>query len=80
MATLSAAALSAVAVAMPVSAKTDWPDGAKAAVVLTYDDTLESQLDHVVPALDAAGFKATFFLAGVKQQDVSRWRRGGRRS
>jgi peptidoglycan/xylan/chitin deacetylase (PgdA/CDA1 family) len=51
-----------------------WPDGAKAAIVLTYDDALTSQLDHAVPVLDAAGFKGTFFLSNVKQADVPRWR------
>jgi len=39
-----------------------WPHGARAAVSLTYDDGLDSQLQNAVPALDAAGFKATFFL------------------
>src|ERR671932_697519 len=60
--------------AVPAAAGTNWPNGAKAAVVLTYDDALDSQLDHAVPVLDAAGFKATFFLAGVKLADVLRWR------
>lgn len=53
---------------------TPWPNGAKAAVVLTYDDALVSQLDHAIPPLDAAGFKATFFLSNVRQADVPRWR------
>ena len=39
-----------------------WPGGAKAAVSLTYDDGLNSQLDNAVPELDRHGFKATFFL------------------
>ena len=30
-----------------------WPDGKKAAVVLTYDDGLRSQLDNVIPQLEA---------------------------
>jgi peptidoglycan/xylan/chitin deacetylase (PgdA/CDA1 family) len=51
-----------------------WPDGAKAAIVLTYDDALTSQLDNAVPALDEAGFKGTFFLSTVKLADVPRWR------
>jgi peptidoglycan-N-acetylglucosamine deacetylase len=51
-----------------------WPDGARAAIVLTYDDALTSQLDNAVPALDEAGFKGTFFLSNVKQADVPRWR------
>lgn len=56
------------------AAKTVWPHGARAAVVLTYDDALPSQLDHAVPALDAAGLRATFFLSGVRGADVARWR------
>src|SRR6187431_935432 len=51
-----------------------WPDGARAAIVLTYDDALTSQLDHAVPVLDAAGFKGSFFLSNVKQADLPRWR------
>jgi peptidoglycan/xylan/chitin deacetylase (PgdA/CDA1 family) len=58
----------------PVAAKTPWPDGAGAAVVLTYDDALGSQLDNAVPALDAENFKATFFLSAVRPGDVERWR------
>lgn len=41
-----------------------WPNGAQAAVSLTYDDALESQLSFAVPALERAGLKATFFLSG----------------
>lgn len=62
------------AAVLPAQAQTRWPNGAKAAVVLTYDDALESQLVHAVPALDAAGLKGTFFLANVKEADVDRWR------
>lgn len=53
-----------------------WPDGRRAAVVLTYDDTLVSQLDIAIPALDAAGLKGTFFLIGSKitPEQVARWR------
>lgn len=53
-----------------------WPGGRRAAVVLTYDDALVSQLDIAIPALDAAGLKGTFFLIGSKigPEQVSRWR------
>ena len=51
-----------------------WPNGARAAIVLTYDDAVTSQLDHAVPALDAAGLKGTFFLSNVHQADVARWK------
>jgi len=73
MKTLLALALS-LACAVPAEAGTKWPNGAKAAVVLTYDDTLNSQLDHAVPVLDAAGFKATFFITGVRPEAIPRWR------
>lgn len=64
----------AVICGIPAAAATEWPNGAKAVIVLTYDDALDSQLDHAVPQLDAVGFKGTFFLSGVKQDDVPRWR------
>jgi peptidoglycan/xylan/chitin deacetylase (PgdA/CDA1 family) len=60
--------------AQAADSDTRWPDGAKAAVVLTYDDALTSQLDNAVPALDEAGLKGTFFLSNVKQADLPRWR------
>jgi peptidoglycan/xylan/chitin deacetylase (PgdA/CDA1 family) len=56
------------------AAQAPWPDGARGAVALTYDDALASQLDHVVPVLARAQLKATFFLANVKPADVPRWR------
>ncbi|WP_084580580.1 polysaccharide deacetylase family protein [Sphingomonas azotifigens] len=71
---LFAAAALCAWMAVPAAAQTRWPNGAKAAVVLTYDDALDSQLDHAIPALDAAGLKGTFFLANVKEADVGRWR------
>lgn len=39
-----------------------WPNGAQAAVSLGYDDALDSQLDHVVPALNQRGLKASFYI------------------
>jgi peptidoglycan/xylan/chitin deacetylase (PgdA/CDA1 family) len=42
-----------------------WPKGARAAVSLTYDDALDSQLANAVPALDTRGLHATFFLTGT---------------
>ena len=39
-----------------------WPGAARGAVSLTYDDGLNSQLEHALPQLQAAGLKATFFL------------------
>jgi len=39
-----------------------WPEGKKAAVSLAYDDALDSQLDHALPALDRHRLKASFYL------------------
>jgi peptidoglycan/xylan/chitin deacetylase (PgdA/CDA1 family) len=54
-----------------------WPNGAKAAVVLTYDDGMDTHLDHAVPDLDAAGLKGTFFVPGHSESLAKRlpeWR------
>jgi len=39
-----------------------WPKGAKAAISLSYDDALNSQLDHAIPTLNKYGLKGTFYL------------------
>lgn len=49
-----------VALAQP--AAFTWPNGAKAAINLAYDDALDSQLDNAIPMLDKYGFKGTFYL------------------
>ena len=54
-----------------------WPGGAKAAVVLTYDDAMDTHLDHAVPDLDAAGLVGTFFVPGHSESLAKRlpeWR------
>ncbi len=45
-----------------------WPEGHKAAVSLTYDDGLNSQIENAAPDLEAAGFKGTFFLTRENMQ------------
>jgi peptidoglycan-N-acetylglucosamine deacetylase len=64
------------ACALPAQAQIQWPDGKTAAIALTYDDALHSQLRFVVPQLAEAGFKGTFFLEGanVSPADMRRWR------
>lgn len=55
-----------------------WPGGAKAAVSLSYDDALPSQLDNALPALNAHGLKATFYLTLANETVAKRlpeWRR-----
>ena len=39
-----------------------WPNGARAAVSLAYDDALDSQLDVAIPALDKYQLKGSFYL------------------
>jgi len=55
-----------------------WPGGARAAVSLSYDDALPSQLDNALPALNALGLKATFYLtlsSPIVSQRLPEWRR-----
>ena len=52
-----------------------WPEGKKAAIVLTYDDALLSQLNIAIPQLDSFKFKGTFFLdARMSETEMLRWR------
>ena len=54
-----------------------WPNGAKAAVSLAYDDALPSQLDTAIPQLNAAGLKGSFYLplsAETVQSRLADWR------
>jgi peptidoglycan/xylan/chitin deacetylase (PgdA/CDA1 family) len=71
------AALAALLVPAPALAqdKVAWPEGRKAAIVLTYDDAAPTHLNNAVPQLDEAGLKGTFFLnARFGEADVPRWR------
>ena len=64
------------AACLPAHAQFKWPEGKQAALALTYDDALHSQLDVAIPQLDAAGFKGTFFLDGdITPADMLRWRK-----
>src|SRR5512140_2910176 len=70
-----AAATSVVAVAP--AAGFPWPNGAKAAVVLSYDDAMDTQLDNAAPDLEAAGLHGTFFVPGESESLAKRlpeWR------
>lgn len=40
----------------------NWPGDAQAAVSLTYDDGVDSGLDHAIPDLERVGFRGTFYL------------------
>lgn len=59
-----------------------WPGGARAAVSLAYDDALDSQLDHAIPALDRHGLKGTFYLQlsnPAVAQRMGEWRAAAQR-
>ena len=74
--------LCTIAIASPAFAQTSfaWPKGKTAAIVLTYDDALKTQLDIAIPQLDAARIKGTFFLDGdLTPADMQRWRDVARR-
>jgi peptidoglycan-N-acetylglucosamine deacetylase len=60
---------------------TSW-NNKKCAVALTYDDALNIHLDKVIPSLDSAGFKATFYLIGSSDAFTKRipeWRKAAGR-
>jgi len=46
--------------------------GKKCAVVLTYDDAIDQQLDNAIPVLDSLGLKATFYLTAFSQSMQTR--------
>lgn len=74
VAVLGTTSVAAAAAADPPFA---WPNGAKAAVSLAYDDALDSQLDTAIPALDKAGLKASFYLtlsSDVVKRRMAEWR------
>lgn len=52
--------------------------GKKCAVVLTYDDAINQQLDNAVPVLDSLGLKATFYVTAFSQSvqtRLSEWKK-----
>ena len=56
----------------------EWPGEYQAAVSLSYDDGLNSQLTYAVPALDKYGFKASFYLTLSNPnltQNLQQWRK-----
>lgn len=54
----------------------EWPDGKKAAVCMSYDDGIASQLDYAIPDLNASGFRGTFYLTGsnLYPESIEGWR------
>ena len=53
-----------------------WPENS-VAISLSYDDSLDSQLDHALPALSHYGLKASFYVlpsSGSFQKRLALWR------
>jgi len=52
-----------------------WPDGAKAAICLTYDDAIDSHLDVAIPDLNKYGFRGTFYMEGdnIRIERLEEW-------
>jgi sialate O-acetylesterase len=64
-----------------INAQFKWPDRAKAAVCLTYDDALDGQLDFAIPQLDSVGLKGTFFCTGNSSclyRRLDEWRKAAK--
>jgi peptidoglycan-N-acetylglucosamine deacetylase len=60
---------------MPTSDGFTWPDGKRAAVSLTFDDSRATQAEQGIPLLDTFGVKATFFASLASLQTrTQRWR------
>ncbi|QJD96598.1 polysaccharide deacetylase family protein [Mucilaginibacter robiniae] len=56
-------------------------NGKQCAVVLTYDDAIDVDLDNVVPALDSVKLKGTFYLIGsspVITKRMNEWRKAAK--
>ncbi len=52
--------------------------GRKCAVVITYDDAINEQLDNAAPVLDSLGLKATFYVTGFSasmQARLTDWKK-----
>ena len=73
----AAALLLAGRTASQAQAPSVW-NNKQCAVVLTYDDAIDVDLDNVVPALDSAKLRGTFYLIGsspVVARRLGEWRR-----
>lgn len=70
---------SAIFLSLSIFAQSGLPwQGKKCAVVLTYDDAIDQQLDNAVPILDSLNLKATFYITAFSSSMQSRmgeWRK-----
>jgi peptidoglycan/xylan/chitin deacetylase (PgdA/CDA1 family) len=69
----------AIFLSLSIFAQSGLPwQGKKCAVVLTYDDAIDQQLDNAVPVLDSLGLKATFYITAFSssiQSRMNEWRK-----
>jgi peptidoglycan-N-acetylglucosamine deacetylase len=69
----------ALLLSLNIHAQNNLPwQGKKCAVVLTYDDAIDQQLDNAVPVLDSLNLKATFYITAFSssmQSRMNEWRR-----
>jgi sialate O-acetylesterase len=70
------------AILLYAQAEFRWPNGARAAVALTYDDGVDAHLDNAMPDLEARKFRGTFYVHGSSRSLARRmeeWRAAARR-
>lgn len=70
-----------LAITLTTHAQTTTWNNKQCAVVLTYDDAIDVDLDNVIPALDSMHFKGTFYLIGsspVVIKRVNEWRKAAK--
>ncbi len=59
-----------------------WPNGARAAVALTYDDGIDAHLDHAMPDLEGRDLRGTFYVPGNSPslaKRMEKWRAAAER-
>ena len=71
---LSRVALFASVVTIGFAGTGRWPNGAVAAVSLSYDDSLPVHLLHVAPLLEQYGLRATFYLSMWNLAEPAAWK------
>jgi len=60
---------------MPTASGFTWPDGRRAAVSLSFDDSRLTQIERGIPLLDSFGVKATFYASVARLEPrAARWR------
>ncbi|NTS77053.1 polysaccharide deacetylase family protein [Catenovulum sp. SM1970] len=64
-----------------VAEESKWPNNAKAAVSLSYDDALSSQVENAIPALNKYGLKGSFYVtlsAPGFRKHVEQWQQAAK--